>query len=133
MLFALSSNTNTQSVNPNTRVLTEEQTAPVEEDEQIVKQFNSFTSQYHRSYLTKAEYQARQQAFKVNYEAIKGHNETDFQLGINQFADWTPEEYQSILNNMTITEASQNTFLPMQEEEKETTSLTAPQSVDWRA
>jgi hypothetical protein len=44
MLFALSSNTNTQSENPNTRVLTEEETAPVEEDEQIVKQFNSFTS-----------------------------------------------------------------------------------------
>jgi len=93
MLFALSSNTNTQSEYPNTRVLTEEETAAAVADEQIVKQFNSFTSKYHRSYLTKAEYQARLQAFRVNYEAIKGHNETDFQLGLNQFADWTPEEY----------------------------------------
>jgi hypothetical protein len=38
--------------------------------EEVEKQFNEFVSTYHRSYLTKAEYQARLQAFKANYEAI---------------------------------------------------------------
>jgi hypothetical protein len=38
--------------------------------EEVEKEFNDFVSNYHRSYLTKAEYQARLKAFKANYEAI---------------------------------------------------------------
>ena len=65
MLYALTSNT-TLMENSTTRVLSEDYPF----DEQLVKQFNDFASLYHRSYLTKAEYQARLQAFKTNYDTI---------------------------------------------------------------
>jgi len=43
-------------------------------DQEVEREFNKFTSKYHKSYLTKAEYTARLQAFKVNYETIRAHN-----------------------------------------------------------
>lgn len=54
-------------------------------DAEIEREFNKFTSKYHKSYLTKSEYTARLQAFKKNFETIRAHNSVKqpFQLGIN--------------------------------------------------
>ena len=76
------------------------------QDQEIEREFNKFTSRYHKSYLTKAEYTARLQAFKANYETVRSHNSVKqpYQLGLNQFSDWTMEEYREMLNNMSVSE-----------------------------
>ena len=82
--------------------------------DEILKEFNDFASQNHRSYLTKAEYQARLQAFKVNYEEVQRHNNNSsepFKLAINQFGDWTQDEYLHVLINMTMDVEDPKKFL----------------------
>ena len=48
--------------------------SPNSNDAEVEREFNKFTAKYHKSYLTKAEYSARLNAFKNNYNAIKSHN-----------------------------------------------------------
>lgn len=43
-------------------------------DAEIEQEFNKFTAKYYKSYLTKAEYTARLQAFRRNYETVRSHN-----------------------------------------------------------
>lgn len=42
--------------------------------QEVELSFIKFTTRYHRSYLTKAEYTARLAAFRANYEVVKAHN-----------------------------------------------------------
>ncbi len=135
MLYGLTLSNNIEAENQ-PRLLEQTDSAISEE---VVKQFNEFTSIYHRSYLTKAEYQARLQAFKANYDAIQSHNNNNekqpFELGLNQFADWTQDEYHQVLINMTQPDDPKK-FLSSAdnsaEKDYQNITLTAPQSVDWR-
>lgn len=61
--------------------------------------FLSYISQFGKTYYNLAEYKNRFTQFVRNYEAIQEHNmtESSFKLGLNKLADWTEEEYLSIL------------------------------------
>jgi cathepsin L len=69
----------------------------------------------------------RANIFKQNYARIVEENlnkDNTFTLGINEFADWTPDEFNRILS-------------PMKTESNNTTSLvnsnfSIPPSIDWR-
>ena len=114
---------------------------------EVEREFNKFTAKYYKSYLTKAEYTARLQAFKRNYETVRSHNSISqpFQLAINDFSDWTIEEYGSMLTNLTVPENAtilQSWINDDNEDdpatgdtdhnETENVTLSAPVSVDWR-
>ena len=90
----------------------------------VLSQFNSFLSSHNKNYLTKAEFNARLAIFKENVAYIQAHNSSDFDLGINQFADWSESELARLasLQEMPASETEQ----PLQ------SALTSPASVDWR-
>ena len=63
-------------------------------------QFMKYVSEFGKSYGTKEEYEFRNQQFKQNLIAISmsnQQNDVTYQLGLNHFADWTQQEYKSLL------------------------------------
>jgi ribulose kinase len=59
------------------------------------REFQQFLNKHNKNYLTKDEYKARLQVFKSNLKFIKAHKDGDegYSLGVNNFADMSPEEY----------------------------------------
>jgi hypothetical protein len=67
---------------------------------EITTAFNNFISEHSRSFLTKAEFEARLTKFRDHYEQVKMHNsrpESSYKLGINRFADWSAEEIEKYM------------------------------------
>jgi xylem cysteine proteinase len=64
-----------------------------------LKAFQSYIQRHNKNYLTKEEHQARLNVFAANLALVKSHNSvsTGFKIGINQFADMSPEEYHKML------------------------------------
>ena len=60
----------------------------------VHNEFQAFTQQYDRVY-SRQEFPVRYQIFRENLEKIIQHNEEghSYTLGINEFADWTFEEF----------------------------------------
>lgn len=55
---------------------------------------------YGKSYGTKAEYKFRSRQFEINLRKIAEHNsnpEETHKLGLNEFADWTDDEWKRLL------------------------------------
>jgi len=65
--------------------------------EQIFKQF---IDTYKKVYNDEAEYKKRFDIFSKNYEFINNHNSelnaSSFTVGINEFADLTKDEFESL-------------------------------------
>ena len=61
--------------------------------------FATFMAEYRKSYNTEAEYHMRLAIFAENVKLIEAHNAGSslFTMGVNNFADWTNEEYRSML------------------------------------
>jgi C1A family cysteine protease len=71
-------------------------------------EFASFMAVHQKSYNTEDEYNYRRAIFEMNLDLIetensKGHSYT---LGINQFADWTLEEFKAILGYRQMSDHS---------------------------
>ncbi|CAI2374074.1 unnamed protein product [Moneuplotes crassus] len=66
---------------------------------QFEHQFTSYMTQFDKSYETENEYNFRREIFNKNLEIINAHNAKGFssKLGVNEFTDWTDEEYKSML------------------------------------
>jgi len=66
---------------------------------EITNEFASFVKTFGREYRTVEETVTRYKIFAENYKKIQEINEveTDFKLGVNQFADLTDEEFKSYL------------------------------------
>ena len=64
-----------------------------------IKAFQTYIQRHNKNYLTKEEHQARLKIFAANLALVKSHDSTatGFKLGINQFADMSPEEYHKML------------------------------------
>ena len=63
-------------------------------------QFMKYVSEFGKSYGTKEEFEFRSQQFKDNFGTIMSHNSMNgntYQLAINEFADYTPEEFKRLL------------------------------------
>jgi C1A family cysteine protease len=96
----------------------------------VEKEFQKHIAEYGKSYGTKEEYQFRLALFAEKHAAIAEENATNgsFQLGHNQFSDWTQEEYKRLLGfkrprNHLVKATKNDTVLP-------TEGL--PASIDWR-
>lgn len=66
-------------------------------DFEITSEFTGFMKEYGREYPTVEETMKRYNIFAETYKKIQeiNENEVDFQLGINQFADLTDEEFRA--------------------------------------
>lgn len=64
-----------------------------------LKAFQTYIQRHNKNYLTKEEHQARLNVFAANLALVKSHNSvsTGFKIGINEFADMSPEEYHKML------------------------------------
>ena len=94
----------------------------------VEKEFVQHIAEYGKSYGTKEEYQFRLALFAEKHAAIAEHNSENgsFQLGHNQFSDWTDAEYKKLLGfkkRSHMVKSSNYTVLD--------TSNT-PSSIDWR-
>jgi len=59
-----------------------------------------FISEHRKSYTDKLTFEGRKDIFKANYIQIETHNSNDkisFSMKVNQFSDWTHEEFMAIL------------------------------------
>lgn len=104
-------------------------------DSATVEAFQTFITKHNKNYLTKEEYNARLQIFKNNLDLIKNHNaeKEGFELGVNKFADISQEEYEKMLGLKIPEVPDQDIDEDLSEEDNNQTSvLTAPASVDWR-
>ncbi len=64
-------------------------------------EFIRFVSTHGKSYKTKEELEMRQNIFKSNIAKIQEENKNQkntFRMAVNEFADWTPQEYKAILS-----------------------------------
>ena len=63
-------------------------------DMQLNMEFMEYVSAYNKSYLTTEEFEARKDLFATIDAEIKEHNATDslYELGHNEFSDWTKYE-----------------------------------------
>ena len=89
-------------------------------------EFLKFVSKYGKSYGTKEEFEMRSEQFINTLSQIElenARNENTFRVGINKFADWTPEEFKRILSYKSLTKGA----TPVTYE-----AVSIPDSVDWR-
>ena len=77
--------------------------------------------EYGRSYATREEFDRRFTIFKENAEIVSSHN--GHELALNQFADWSEEEYAALLGyKPEIKPQEQAEQLPVDD---------LPESIDW--
>ncbi|XP_044761035.1 trophozoite cysteine proteinase-like isoform X1 [Coccinella septempunctata] len=78
-----------------------EETAPSSEDVEIERKWSEFQKTYKKSYRSPVEAKKRFEIFKKNVIRIEEHNDLYEQglvsdkEGINQFSDWTEEEFEA--------------------------------------
>lgn len=86
------------------------QAAPSTED---VQAFQSFVQKHNRNYMTKEEYEARLGVFVSNLGVIRAHDAqgTGYRLGVNKFADMTPEEFEKMQGFKDNAQADASKFL----------------------
>ena len=61
--------------------------------------YQKFIPKYKRNYKTKDEANKRKKEFERNWNIVKKHNATDtgYAIDINEFSDWTVDEFNKIL------------------------------------
>ena len=110
-------------------------------DGEVTLAYNKFISEHGKTYITRAEYNARLAQFRSAYEFVKNHNATEegHEVELNYFADLSQEEIEKLAMKPVEDE-----FEPIEEgeegleegeeehEEEEPTTLGAPVAVDWR-
>jgi len=77
-----------------------------------------------KSYGTEEEFNLRKEIFLENVAIVKAHNakESSFKLGINQFTDYTHDEYKKMLGYVPTNSTLQ--YAPV-------SNLLIPDSVNW--
>ncbi|XP_044761037.1 cathepsin L-like proteinase [Coccinella septempunctata] len=104
-------------------------------DEDAIQKWSQFQKTFGRSYRSSLEERRRFAIFKDNLESIEAHNElykqgkTTYEQGINQFADWTVEEFKEYVDRGKV----QRRPLLRASSFNRTAGFTAPTSIDWRA
>ena len=114
--------TSTQGGNTGSRLL--QATDP--SIEQDAKAFQSFVQKHNRNYLTKEEYSARLGVFSKNLGVIRAHDPvaSGYKLGVNKFADLTPEEFEKMMGFKPVEDTANattadNKFLDADGEDEE--------------
>lgn len=89
--------------------------------------FNQFISQHGRNYASEEEFNMRKSLFNEQLKKIEEHNAKglSWTLGVNEFSDWTPEEYSKLLGLKNF--RNQNSALPLAKLPKAEDA-----DIDWR-
>lgn len=68
-------------------------------NDQLDLEFTKFTTQFNKNYVNEGEYNFRRSIFEKNLELINEHNAKGLSwfLAVNEFTDWTDEEYKKML------------------------------------
>jgi KDEL-tailed cysteine endopeptidase len=92
-------------------------------------EYMQFITKYGKSYGTKEEFEFRYNQYLAAKEYINAENSQNgitYTLGVNQFSDWTPEEYKKLLGYKKQPEALRQAVL------KDLPLEGVPTSIDWR-
>ncbi|KAK9885468.1 hypothetical protein WA026_010962 [Henosepilachna vigintioctopunctata] len=103
------------------------------EDGELQQKWAEFQAKFGKSYRSPLEARKRLSIFKQNLEEIDAHNAkyekglSTYQKGINQFADWTNEEFNQYVNKglKGVPKPIAKPFKAIEGEE-------IPDSIDWR-
>jgi len=101
------------------------------EESRVKGLFHSFMRKYNRHYESKDQFQLKYQNFKHNLKFVEEHNlrtDTTFTVAINQFGDWSREEY---LNYLTFVPNSFGTNI-QEPSDNHSMELAIPNAWDWR-
>lgn len=112
-------------------------------DEEIFKQFQHFTETHNKRYGTIEETKERFEIFKQNYKRISmqkfmvnQHNQehdSSFEIGITQFFDMTPLEFQKTYLNLNVSHLQRLKLLYSEKDLDITYAKgAAPEAYDWR-
>jgi cathepsin L len=101
--------------------------------EAVQVQFNQFKTMFNKKYVDAVEEEKRRALFEETLMFIAEHNEkysqglVTYDVGVNQFADWSPEEFKVWLGKAQTAPDMPNaaTFLTPN-------NVNLPASVDWR-
>jgi len=104
------------------------------QDDDVLRKWSEFQATYGKTYRSPVEARKRLAIFKDNLNEIEQHNalykqgKTSYTKGVNQFADWTKNEFVQYVNKGLTNKPSivGTTF-------NSTKGFIAPQSVDWRS
>lgn len=96
---------------------------------QVDSAFYDYVAEYRKSYGTKEEFQFRFEQFKRTLLDIQEHNSqnADYQLGLNEFSDWTPQEYKRLLGGVPEISSGENDVYA----HLDYSAINGP--IDWRA
>lgn len=78
-------------------------------DDELDLHFTNFSNQFNKNYMDEDEYNFRKGIFNKNLQIINEHNAKglSWELGINEFTDWTDEEYKKMLGFKSIAHTEQ--------------------------
>lgn len=99
--------------------------------------FNKFKKTHDKQYLTGTEHSLRFSIFKKNLDTIEKHNSEyslgmhTYRLGINHFADMSPEEFRSKYLGTRLS-YRQNTTKSLTTFQSLPSWMNVPQDIDWR-
>jgi len=99
--------------------------------------WNIFKMTYEKEYESSALESLRRKLFFDNKRTIDEHNErfeageVSFEMGINQFSDWTLKEFSDTNNGFRMPENAEESAVPLWSEPKVAVE-DLPDSVDWR-
>jgi hypothetical protein len=81
---------------------------------EVEQEFIRFVAHHRRSYGTREEYRFRFEQFQKNLATISGMNAANdgAVYGVNEFADWTAEEYNTLLGLRVPSVLKAGTFVP---------------------
>ncbi|KAK9885465.1 hypothetical protein WA026_010960 [Henosepilachna vigintioctopunctata] len=103
------------------------------EDGELQQKWTEFQAKFGKSYRSPLEARKRFNIFKQNLEEIDVHNAnyekglSTYKKGINQFADWTNEEFEQYLN-----QGLKGVPKPIAKPFKSIEGEEIPDSIDWR-
>jgi hypothetical protein len=92
----------------------------------------TYLSRYGKSYATKEEFEKRMQIFseaRVKILAMNARPNVTHRVGLNKFADWSKEEYRSLLkyrSMQTLAGVPKPQFRSLEFDPQ------PPQKIDWR-
>ena len=69
------------------------------DNSEMMERYQKYVAEFGKSYNSAEEFNFRFQIFSDNVKIIDAHNaqESTFTMGVNNFADWTNEEYRRLL------------------------------------
>jgi KDEL-tailed cysteine endopeptidase len=95
------------------------------------KEFSNFIQRFKKTYETMDEFHSRFEVFRQNIRMIVAHNldsTQNFTMGVNQFADLTPDEFKSMISRFSV----QGPIAGYGCKAFTSSASGAPASLDWR-